>query len=174
MFFKSFGPYSTSVQKRKTNFHCLYSWSSLCCYYGMSSISLYHLNFPRRISDISVRWFLLIPVPKQIYEDSAGSASKSKWKLRYKPSVMRSLETVLKKYFRIYWNCKKKRKRTRGTACQIYCRTYFPIAMGITHRAQTLKCFQSEFMCSVASHYYEINKAINVFAKFFDRISKWL
>ena len=107
MFFKSFGPYSTSVQKRKTNFHCLYSWSSLCCYYGMSSISLYHLNFPRRISDISVRWFLLIPVPKQIYEDSADSASKSKWKLRYKPSVMRSLETVLKKYFRIYWNCKK-------------------------------------------------------------------
>ena len=38
---------ATSLEKRKTNFLRLYSWSSLCCHYGISNILLHHQTFCR-------------------------------------------------------------------------------------------------------------------------------
>ena len=58
---------ATSLEKRKTNFHRMHSWSSLCCHYGISSILLHHQNFLSRNSEISVRWFLLKSVLKQMW-----------------------------------------------------------------------------------------------------------
>ena len=69
IFIASFNLYvhalATSLEKRKTNFPRLYSWSCLCCHYGICSIFLHHRTFLSRNTEISVRWFLLTSLLKQ-------------------------------------------------------------------------------------------------------------
>ena len=59
---------ATSLEKWKTNFPRLYSWSCLWCHYGISNILLHHQNVLPRNPEISVRWFLLKSVLKQTWE----------------------------------------------------------------------------------------------------------
>ena len=88
----------TSLEKRKTNFPRLYSWSSLCCHYGSSNILLHHQTFLPRNPEISVRWFLLKSLLKQMW----AQGWQGKWKqmrsilLRYQPSVTFNFRTALK------------------------------------------------------------------------------
>ena len=58
---------ATSLEKQKTNFPHLYSWSSLHCHYGISNILLHHQNVLPRNPEISVKWFLLKSVLKQMW-----------------------------------------------------------------------------------------------------------
>ena len=74
---------TTSLEKRKFNFPRLYSWSSLYCHYGISNILLHHPNFLPKNPDISVRWFLLKSVLKQMWAQRDGRVSKSKWEPFY-------------------------------------------------------------------------------------------
>ena len=57
---------TTLLQKWSTKFPCLYSWSSLCCRYGINSILLHCQNIFPRNPEISLRRFLLKFVVKQI------------------------------------------------------------------------------------------------------------
>ena len=106
------------LEKRKNNFRRLYSWSSSCCHYGISNILLHHQNLLPRIPKISVRWFLLKSVVKQIW--AQGWRGKRKQMetilLRYKPSVTCNSRTALKSTFDFteivnVWKWK------RGTVC---------------------------------------------------------
>ena len=58
---------ATSLEKWKTNFPRLYRWSSLYCHDGISNILLHHQTFLPRNPEISVRWFLLKSVLKQMW-----------------------------------------------------------------------------------------------------------
>ena len=63
---------ATSLEKRKTNFPRLHSWSSLRCRYRFSNILLHHQNVLPRIPEISVRWFLLKSVLKEMWAQGWG------------------------------------------------------------------------------------------------------
>ena len=117
IFFVSFDLYehvlATSLEKRKTNFPCLYSWSRLCYHYGISSILLHHQNVLPRNPEISVRWLL-----KQIW----SQWWRGKWKqmgtilLRYQPSVKCNPRTARKSTFN-FTEIVNEWKGKRGTVC---------------------------------------------------------
>ena len=90
-----------SLEKRKTNFPCLYSSSKLCCHYGISNILLHHQNVLHRNTEISVRWFLLKSVRKQIWAQGWQGKRKQMGSilLRYQPSVICNSRTALKSTF---------------------------------------------------------------------------
>ena len=73
---------ATSLEKRKTNFPRLYSWSSLCCHYGISNILLHHQTFLPRNPEISVRWFYWNPCWNRC-KHRDGRVSESKWEPFY-------------------------------------------------------------------------------------------
>ena len=83
---------ATSLEKRKANLPRLYSWSSLCCYYGISNILLYHQNFLPRNPEISVRWFLLKSMLKQMWAQEWQGKRKQMGSilLRYQQCVIMS------------------------------------------------------------------------------------
>ena len=88
---------ATSLEKWKTNFPRLFSWSSLCCHYGISNILLHHQNLLPRNPEISVRWFLLKPVLKQMRAQGWQGKRRQMGTilLRYQPSVTCKPRTVL-------------------------------------------------------------------------------
>ena len=71
-----------SLENWKTDFPRLYSWSSLCCYYGIRNILLYHQNILPRNSDISVIFFYWNPCWNRC-EHSDGRVNESKWEPFY-------------------------------------------------------------------------------------------
>ena len=86
IFIVSFDQYEhvlVTLEKQINNFPRLYSWSSLCCHYEISNLSLQHRNFLPRNPEISVWWFLLKSVLKQRYEHCDDSVSEIKWKPCY-------------------------------------------------------------------------------------------
>ena len=102
IFIVSFGLYehvwSSSLEKRKTNFHRLYSWSSLCCHYRISNILLHHQIFLPRNPEISVTWLLLKSMLKQMWAQGWRGKQKQMGSilLRYQPSVTCNSRTTLK------------------------------------------------------------------------------
>ena len=124
---------ATSLEKRKTNFPRLYSWTSLYCHYGISNILLHHQNILPRNPEISVRWFLLKSVLKQKW--ARGWQGKRKQMgtilLRYQPSVTCNPRTVLKNTFD-FTKIVNDWKWKRGTVS--LCQIYFPIVIGATHK----------------------------------------
>ena len=92
---------ATSLEKRETNFPQLYSWSSLCCHYGIINILLHHQNFLPRNPEIFVRWFLLKSVLKQMWAQGWQGKQKQMGTilLRYQPSVTCNPRTALKSTF---------------------------------------------------------------------------
>ena len=93
--------FATSLEKRKTNFPRLYSWSSVSCHYGISNILLHHQTFLPRNSEISVRWFLLKAVLKQMWAQGWQGKRKQMGTilLRYHSSVTCNPRTALKSTF---------------------------------------------------------------------------
>ena len=89
------------VEKRKTNFPHLYSWSSLCCHYGISNIFLHHENVLPRNPEISVRWFLLKSVLKLMRAQEWQGKRKQIGTIwpKYQPSVTCNPRTALKSSF---------------------------------------------------------------------------
>ena len=87
----------TSLEKRKTNFPRLYSWSSICCHYGISNILLRYQNFLPRNFEISVRWFLLKSPLKQMWAQGCQGKRKQMETilLRYQPSDTCNSRTAL-------------------------------------------------------------------------------
>ena len=92
---------ATSLEKWKTNFPRLYSWSSLCCHYGISNILLHHQTFLPRNPEISVGWFLLKSVLKQMWGQGWQGKRKQMGTilLRYRPSDTCNSTTTLKSTF---------------------------------------------------------------------------
>ena len=92
---------TASLEKRKTNFPRLYSWSSLSCHYGIRNILLLHQNVLPRNPEIFVRWILLKSVPKQIWAQGWQGMRKQMGTilLRYQPSVTCNSITALKSTF---------------------------------------------------------------------------
>ena len=111
---------ATSSEKRKTNFPRLYSWSSLCCHYGISNILLHQQNFSPRNHEIPVAWLLLKSVLKQMW--TKGWQDKRKQMkimlLRYQPSVTCNPRTPLKSTFD-FTEIVNEWKWKRGTVCHI-------------------------------------------------------
>ena len=109
---------ATSLEKRKTNFPRLYSWSSLCCHYGISNILLHHQTFLPRNPEISVRWFLLKSVLKQMWAQGWQGKRKQMGSilLRYQPSVTCNSRTALKSTFD-FTEIVNEWKWKRGTVC---------------------------------------------------------
>ena len=105
IFIVSFDSYkhvlTTSLEKRKTIFPRLNSWSSLCCHYGIINILLHHQTFLPRNSEISVRWFLLKSVLKQMWVQGWQGRRKQMGSisLRYQSSVKCNFRTALKSTF---------------------------------------------------------------------------
>ena len=105
IFIGSFGLHghvlATSLEKRKTNFPRLYSWSSLCYHHGISNILLHHQTFLPRNPELSVRWFLLKYVLKHMWPQGWQGKRKQMRSilLRYQPSVTRNSRTALKSTF---------------------------------------------------------------------------
>ena len=91
---------ATSLEKRKTNFPHLYSWSSLCFHYAMNNILLHHQNFLSRNPEISVRWFLLESVLKQMWVQGWQGKRKEvgTMLLRYQLSVTSYPRTALRTF----------------------------------------------------------------------------
>ena len=89
---------ATSLEKKKTNFPRLYSWSSLCCHYGVSSILLHHRTFLPRNFEIFVRRFLLKSVLKKMWAQGWQGKRKQMGSilLRYQPSDTCNSRTALK------------------------------------------------------------------------------
>ena len=111
---------ATSLEKRKTNFPRLYSWSNLCCHYGISNILLHHKTFFPRNPQISVRWFLLKSVLKQMWAQGWQGKRKQMGSilLRYQPSVTCNSRTALKSTFD-FTEILNELNWRRGTVC--YC-----------------------------------------------------
>ena len=109
---------STSLEKRKTNFPRLYSWLSLCCHHGISNVLLHHQNFLPRNPEISVRWFLLKSVLKQMWAQGWQGKRKQMGSilLRYQPSVTCNSRTALKSTFD-FTEIVNEWKWKRGTVC---------------------------------------------------------
>ena len=92
---------ATSLEKWKTDFHRLYSWSSLLCHYGISNILLHHQNILPRNPEIYVKWFLLKSVLKQMWAQGWQGKRKQMGSilLRYQPSVACNPRIALKSTF---------------------------------------------------------------------------
>ena len=110
--------FGKTLEKRKANFPRLYSWSSLCCHYGTSNILLNHQTFLPRNPEISVRWFLLKFVLKQMWAQGWHGKRKQMGTilLRYQPSVRCKPRTTLKSTFD-FTQIVNKWKWKRGTVC---------------------------------------------------------
>ena len=152
---------ATSLEKRKTNFPRLYSWSSLCCHYGISNIFLHHENVLPRNPEISVRWFLLKSVLKQMWAQGWQGKRKQMGSilLRYQPSVTCNFRTALKTSYDFYWNCEQ--MEVEGRSSVSLCQIYFPIVIWATHT--NFKMFSQWTICSVASDYDENNEVKDFF-----------
>ena len=83
--------------------------------------------------------------------------------LRYQPSVTCNAKTVLKITF-AFTEVVNEWKRKRGTVCHI---VRFTSKLSWEPHKQILKCFRSEFICSVARDYHENNKVKYSLAKNF-------
>ena len=103
----------TSLEKRKTNFPRLYSWSSFCCHYGISNILLHHQNVLTGNPEISVKWFLLKSMLKQMWEQGRQGKRKQMGTilLRYQPSITCNPSTFDLTEIVNEWRSK------RGTGC---------------------------------------------------------
>ena len=92
---------ATSLEKWKINFPRLYSWSNLYCHYGISNVLPHHQNSLPRKPKVTVRWFSLKSVLKQMW--AQGWQGKRKQigtiLLRYQPSVMSNPRAALKSTF---------------------------------------------------------------------------
>ena len=98
---------ATSLEKQKTDFPGLYSWSRLYFYFRIVNILLHHRNFFPRNPEISVRWFLLKSGLKQRWAQRWQGKRKQMGiiLLRYQPSTFDFTEIVSE------WKWK------RGTVC---------------------------------------------------------
>ena len=111
----------TQLQKRKTNFPDLYSWSSLCYHYGIRNLSLHHQNFLRRNTEIFAGWFLLISEQKQRYDHRDGRARKSKWKPCYL-DIRHQARVIIERHWNRTFDFTEivnEREYRRGTVCHI-------------------------------------------------------
>ena len=111
---------ATPLEKQKINFPWLYSWSSLCCYYGISNILLHHQNFLSRNSEIFVSWFLLKSVLKQMWAQGLQGKRKQMGSilLRHHSSVTCNSRTALKSTFD-FTEIVNKWKWNRGIVCHL-------------------------------------------------------
>ena len=106
------------IRKTENYFPRLYSWSSLCCHYGISNILLHHQTFLPRNPEISVRWFLLKSVLKQMWAQGWQGKRKQMGSilLRYQPSVTCNFRIALKSTFD-FTEIVNEWKWKRGTVC---------------------------------------------------------
>ena len=153
---------ATSLEKWETNFPRLYS-----CHYGISNILLHHQNILPRNPEISVRWFLLKCVLKQMWAQGWQGKQKQMGTilLRYQPSVTCNPRTALKSTFD-FTQIVNEWKWKRGTVCPY---VIFISQLWQERHIQILKCFHSELICSVVSNYHENNNM-----KYFLPQSFWL
>ena len=153
---------ATSLEKRKTNFPRLYSWSSLCCNYGISNILLHHQTFFPRNPEISMRWFLLKSMLKQMWAQGWQSKRKQMGSIlsRYQPSVMCNARKALKSTFD-FTEIVKELKWKPGTVC--HCVRY----ISQLSLEQHIQIFQSELICSLASNCHENNEVEDFLAQSF-------
>ena len=102
---------------KQTNFRRLYSWSSLCCHYGISNIFLHHQTLPRN-PEISVRWLSLKSLLKQMSAQGWQGKRKQMGSIlvRYQPSVTCNSRKALKSTFD-FTEIVNEWKWKRGTVC---------------------------------------------------------
>ena len=88
---------ATLLEKRKTKFPRLFSWSSLFCHYGISNVMLHHQNFLPRGPEIFVRRFLFKSLLKEMWAQQWQGKQKQMGTilLRYQPSITYNRRTAL-------------------------------------------------------------------------------
>ena len=131
IFIVSFNLYEhilVTLEKRKTNFPQLYSWSSLFCHYGISCITK-----PFCPETLRYLWdgFCWNPYWNRC-EHRDGRVSKSKWEAL---DVNRQSHVISGQHWKvlsIYWNCEWMEVGTRNSV-SLLCQIYFPIVIGVTH-----------------------------------------
>ena len=109
---------ATSLEKQKTNFPRLYSWSSTCCRYGISNILLHHQTILPKNPEIYVRWFLLQSVLKEMWAEGWQGKREQMGSilLKYQRSVTCNSRTALKSTFH-FPEIVNEWKGKRGTVC---------------------------------------------------------
>ena len=117
-----------------------------------------------RNPEISLRWFLLKSVLKQMWAQGWQGKRKQMGTilLRYQPPVTCYSRTALKSNFD-FTEIVSEWKWKRGTVS--LCQIYFLIV--IERHIQILKCFHRELICSVASDYHENNEVKEFLAQRF-------
>ena len=137
----------TSLEKRKTNFPRLYSWSSLCCH--NESAIFWCITKPFYPETLKFLWdgFYWNTCWNRC-EHRNGRVSESKWEAFYWDINHQSLLISGQRWkvLQFYWNCQWMEVQARNSVS--LCQIYFPIVIGATHTNFKMFSQRTHMQCS--------------------------